>query len=302
MRGDGDLLLQHVAAARSRVLLCAPFIKAAVLSRLFSAAREGITIDVVTRWLPKEVAAGVSDLETFDLVAARPGASLRLLNRLHAKLYLADNAMLAGSANMTATALGWCDNPNVELLMQVPADAEAVTRCLAELEHARPATAEERDAIRAKAQAMPPLKLPGSEETDEHLAQPWLPRSGAPARLYQVYRERGIDRLTRAAVEAARHDLDALGLPPGLGETEFNRAVAGRFASMPGMRDVMTGVAVDLTDEDAVQVLQGVVTADGMPPETQWLIIREWFTHFMPDTIEVAPQSYIVRPRPGSLI
>jgi len=147
MRRDGDLLVEHVSAAKSRVVLCAPFMKVGVVKRLLAAITPGVAVEIVTRWHAEEVAAGVSDLGVFDLAAARPGTSLSLLDHLHAKLYFADEALLAGSANLTATALGWCNDPNLELLTPVSSADPAVRRCMEGLALARPATATERDAI-----------------------------------------------------------------------------------------------------------------------------------------------------------
>ena len=63
MRRDGDMLVEHLSGARTRVLLCAPFIKAGVLKRLLTVIPASVTLDIVTRWRPEEIAAGVSDLE-----------------------------------------------------------------------------------------------------------------------------------------------------------------------------------------------------------------------------------------------
>jgi hypothetical protein len=300
MRSDGDKLLQHVSVASGTVLLCAPFIKAPVLRRLFQAVPEGVAIEVVTRWHPKEVAAGVSDLETFEIVAGRENASLRLLDNLHAKLYVAGDAVLAGSANLTAPALGWCKAPNLEILMPVPKDSIEVQACIGSLKEAREATEAERDRVRELASKIKIEVMPAADPMEPELASPWLPRSGGPARLYQVYTGQGVDRLTSSTVEAARYDLEALAVPKGLPEPEFDRAVAARFVAMPTMHAIMEGIADDLADAEAITVLEGVNFDLGMTPESQWHVIKEWFMHFMPTTIEVAPQSYIVRRKPGA--
>ena len=60
----------------------------------------------VTRWLPQEVAAGVSDPEILDMLEERGNFTLSLVDRLHAKLYIAGERCLAGSANVTLAGLG----------------------------------------------------------------------------------------------------------------------------------------------------------------------------------------------------
>ena len=86
MRRDGDRLVEHLSSARREVLICAPFIKAGVIAKVLSAIPDNVEVRVITRWLPREIAVGVSDLAVFDLVAEHGNASLRLLDRLHAKI------------------------------------------------------------------------------------------------------------------------------------------------------------------------------------------------------------------------
>jgi hypothetical protein len=39
---------------------------------------------------------------------------------------------------------------------------------------------------------------------------------------------------------------------------------------------------------------------DGIAPETRWLIVREWLTHFLGDAYEIAPQNFVLRLKPGA--
>jgi hypothetical protein len=300
MRHDGDILIEHLAAARSRVLLCAPFIKTRVLQALLSRIGPSVSLHVVTRWLPEEVAAGVSDLEVLDIVAARAGASLALLDRLHAKLYVADNGVLAGSANLTATALGWCSRPNLEILTTLSISDVAVARCLEELNAARPATEAERQRVRALADKLPVARMPAAQEVDGNSVGPWLPRLAAPQRLFAAYLQSARDRLTVEALAAADHDLQALDLPASLGEVAFKRAVASRFAAMPNVARILVAAASDLTDADGVALIREIHPDSDQPAESNWQVVREWMTYFLSDTYEIAPQSFITRRRPGA--
>ena len=240
MRRDGDRLLAHLAGARQRVLLCAPFIKVGVLENLLRAVPAHVTVEVVTRWIPAEVAVGVSDLEVFDLVGGRTGATLKLLDRLHAKLYLADDSILAGSANLTGPALGWSSKPNLELLTDLTPFDPAVEVCLAQLAEARIATVAERDRVRELAGAIvvPQLDLVADVESAVPLSL-WLPELAAPQRLYQAYIARTRDRLATSVLEAALDDLAALAIPGGLPEPEFKAAVAAAFRGMPAVDRIL---------------------------------------------------------------
>lgn len=299
MRRDGDLLVAHVARAKKSVLLCAPFIKLGVAERLLGAVGPDVTVEIVTRWHAEEVAAGVSDLAVFDLAVSRPGVTMRLLDNLHAKLYASDDMLLAGSANLTATALGWCDKPNLELLMPIPADDEAVLRCRTALATARLATVEERVAIQAVVDSLQQSPLPNARAVDDALAGLWLPKLAAPERLYPAYMPSGRERLTSSAIEAADHDLQALDIEPGLNDASFRAKVAERFSKMPAVSIILKAAQSDLTDAAAADLIESLVETSDMRAAVRWQIVREWLTYFMRDKYEIAPQSFVTRLRPG---
>jgi len=301
MRRDGDRLLSHLASARDEVLLCAPFIKAGVLSNLLRQVDLKVRVRVVTRWLPAEVAVKVSDLEVYDVLAARDGAELHLFDRLHAKLYVADGRVLAGSANLTANALGWSPQPNLELLTELSPSDEAVTACLAELAQARPATEEERDRIRELARAIGAPALNLAEDVELSSAPTlWLPQSGAPNRLFQAYMPRTRERLSASVLETAMADLEALGVPPGLTEPAFVTFVTDAFQRMPAIVCILEAAAGDLTDAGGADIIGQMGLDAELAPETRWLIVREWLTHFLGDRYEIAPQSFVLRLRAGA--
>lgn len=301
MRRDGDRLVEHLAAATKEVLICAPFIKAGVLTSLLQAVPSPISVRVVTRWIPVEIAVGVSDLEVFDVVAARPGAKLELLDRLHAKIYVADSVALVGSANLTGAALGWSSKPNLELLTPLVVTDEAVHRCLDQLDEARPATVEERDRVRELADKIkvPELDLV-SDSTSTAPAVLWLPQLAAPARLYQAYVPQTRDRVTSSVLEAALSDLDALGIPDGLAEPAFRQAVADAFERMPAVQRLLVAAADDLRDADGADIIRQMPVEKALDAEQQWLIVREWMTSFLSDRYEIAPASFVVRLKPGA--
>jgi hypothetical protein len=301
MRRDGDRLITHLAQANQTVLLCAPFIKARVLKNLLRHIRSEVSVKVVTRWLPAEVALGVSDLEVFDVLEKRAFSSLWLLNRLHAKLYVADGEILIGSANLTATALGWSEEPNLELLTRVDLGDEPTRLAMEQLSEARQATRAERDEVEQLAHSIekPSLSM-AVDLAAEAMPSLWLPRLPAPKRLFQAYVERARERLTPEALSAALQDLHALGLPPSLTENGFNSAVASALLSMPAIARILASADDDLTDEAGIQIVQEIVGDNGVAADMQWLIVREWLTHFFSDRYEIAPQAFVLRRKPGA--
>ena len=111
----GETLLGLAGRTRDAAFLAAPFAKKDVVERLLDTLSAGVAVTLVTRWRPEEIAAGVSDLEVFDLLRSG-GHELRLLDHLHAKYYRFDETVVIGSANLTRRALGWARTSNLELV------------------------------------------------------------------------------------------------------------------------------------------------------------------------------------------
>jgi len=303
MIADGERLKALMQAAQSRVLLCSPFIKAGALGTVLSAVGEGISVRIVTRWLAAEVAAGVRDLEVFELVQERANTELVLLDDLHAKLYLADDSGLAGSANLTAAALGWSERSNVELLLPVRRGDPDVARLLRRLETARPATFAVRSAIEAEAAALGVLVLDESQDTAAEAADvrkhAWLPSCAAPGKLRAIYD----NPKTTAVVEGTRADgladLSDLHLSRGLSASEFDEAVRETLLLMPAFKRIIDRIPQGLTHSGGVALL-GELRPD-LPKAgaaVQWRIVRDWIAEFFQDQFEVAPESFITRLRP----
>lgn len=303
MIADGERLKALVNGARRHVLLCAPFIKVGVLRTVLSGLNDGVAVRIVTRWRAAEVASGISDLEVFELAIERPGTELALLDDLHAKLYLADDEGLAGSANLTATALGWADRSNVELLLPVNRSDEDVARLLRRLGRAEPATYAIRSAVEAEAAALNVARLDEGQDTSDDMGsarnQAWLPRCAAPGRLRAIYE----DAETTAVVEGTREDgladLRDLHIPSGLSPSEFEEAVRDTLLLMPAFRRIIDRIPQGLTDAAGTTlVLEACPRLSQSNAALQWRIVRDWISEFFQHEFEVAPESFVTRLRP----
>lgn len=303
MIADGERLKALLNSARRRVLLCAPFIKAGVLRTVLSVIDHGVAVRIVTRWRAAEVASGISDLEVFELANERPNTELALLDDLHAKLYLADDEGLAGSANLTAAALGWAERSNVELLLPVMRSEEEIARLLRRLERAEPATYAIRSAIEAEAAALNVARLDEgqdvSDDMDAARNHAWLPSCAAPGRLRAIYE----DAETTAVVEGTREDgladLRALHIPSGLSPSEFEEAVRDTVLLMPAFRRIINLIPQGLTDSAGTALVSEVrPDLNQSNAALQWRIVRDWISEFFRDEFEVAPESFVTRLRP----
>ena len=298
---EGDRLLLLLNGAREEVILCAPFMKRRTVARLLDAVVPEVPVTIYTRWRPEEVRAGVSDLEVFDIVEARVDANMLLVDELHAKLYVVDGQALIGSANLTATALGWTTPSNLELLHLVDRTAPDVDLCLQRLSHARAATREEALRIQAEADKLTAPELPMSNDLAEG-ERPglWLPSMSAPNRLYEAYDVSLRDRLSPPVLSAAQVELEVLDPPHGLTRKEFEAFVATRILEAPAMRLIADRIEKDdLTDRDAMDLIEGLAIEGNLPTHRRWEIVREWLTTFFDNRFEIVAESFVIRRRPG---
>jgi hypothetical protein len=262
--------------AHFRVVLGAPFIKLRPFQEALQVIPGSVKdVVVVTRWSAAEVAAGVSDPEIISAVEADGRGRVLLRHDLHAKLYVADEVCLVGSANLTGKALGTAANPNVELLVEMPSTDPHVAKVLTVLLHASQiATPGLATAVRAQADLLLEhgLVQPGVG-SGESVGQSWYPSSRAPAHLYEVYSGRTAGKST-AALAAALADLQSLDLPFGLDGAVFRAAVAARLASLPEVVALDQAGEVSVRElEEALRQRPGVTdAADAAEALTRWLL------------------------------
>ena len=302
---DGERLNLLIRAAKNEVLLCAPFIKAAVLKKLLGVVESDIPVKIITRWRPEEVAAGVSDLEVFEICQSRSNTQLALLDNLHAKIYLSDENALIGSANLTATALGWVDRSNVELLMPATRSDIDIVFLLKKLEQAEPATYSIKSKIEAAAAKLQNYKLPEAQEISEvwqnRPVTSWLPQCSAPAKLYKIYLSPDKADVVQSTRDDALQDLSVFNLPNGLSAEQFTREVMDLLCRMPAMSRIIKQVPRQISDADGAALI-GEMRPDLSKQDTQiqWQIVCEWIREFFNERFEVAPDKFVVRIRaPG---
>ena len=300
---DGERLKALLQRAQREVLLCAPFIKARVLETVLSAVEVSVFVRIVTRWRAREVAVGVSDLAVFEIANDRPNTALHLLDDLHAKLYLADNSGLIGSANLTAPALGWAMRNNVEILTAVRRGDPDVERLLKHLDIAVQATFAIRSAVESEVAT---LTVPNRDESREMVEDSgnrrnlaWFPRCAAPDQLHAMY----VNSETAAVVEGTRGDgladLRDLHIPGGMLAADFSNAVRETLLLMPAFKRILDRVPRGVTDADGIGlVIEARPDLTQADAAHQWRIIRDWIAVFFEDQFEVAPESFVTRLRP----
>lgn len=212
----GDLL-RSLCSDAQHLIIAAPYIKADALTKILVDVSPTTSLMCITRWNPHDLALGVSDTECRTLVTER-GGSFRLHPSLHAKYYRIDDVVLIGSANLTASALGWSLQSNLEILCRPGDDFNVATfqQCL--LEGAREISDDEF----VRWEAITQISDQSSTITG---GQPrfdtWRPATRDFRNLELSYRDREDEIASFDEQRAARRDIQALLIPPGLTDEQI---------------------------------------------------------------------------------
>ena len=294
-----DDLQELIATAGHELVLVAPFVKVATLERLLDHAPAEVVLTCITRWQPEEVAAGVSDLEVFDVLDNRAGATLLLWPRLHAKYFRADGRCLIGSANITSRALGWVQPSNVELLIEAPA---AHPRLLTFEKRARveaqPATThlrmlvakaageinrerEKPTAVSMVGDGSEPLPSDRNDITDLDI-DVWLPSLRQPSDLHRAYSGH-VEELSTMSSIAARRDLSALDPPGGLSAETFSKVVAAILLQMPMIARIDAYTASTRRFGAVRDLIVAKTGMEGQHAGIAWQTTMRWLLYFLPD-------------------
>lgn len=274
-----------LGTARLEVVVVAPFVKEPVLRRLLDRVSDDVErIRVVTRWKISEIAAGVSDPEIIALAGQDERISVGLCHRLHAKIFTADDRAIVGSANVTATALGLSNEPNIEITVAVHASHPSVVEVLTGLERlCTPATPGLAETMRSQAD----LYTASAPERAQESRQAWLPVTQSPERMFPAYSGADLD-LPHAVLRGVVEDLAALDVPPGLSEDAFNLVVRHKLHTLPELSDLEeSGGLSGPTLERAIS------DRTSLPPERVQSAaqrVAAWITHF--DDYMLTPAGY----------
>lgn len=273
---SGETLLRIIDGASSATLV-APFITVAGLAPVLERLDPSAEISIYTRWIPAEVAAGVSDPAVYFLVTERGGA-IFLEPRLHAKAYITNKGTVVGSANLTARALGFAEFANLEILEPVVTPSLALDALLAVLTRtaAKATEATVQSVLNAAAD------VPPSHYVEARPVEPWLPWHPVPDQVCAAYL--GLHPPVDPALLA--YDLQAIDAPPGLSHMQFIAHVSALLR-----QGVAGRVYTDCQRQPTYVAISRFVSLAGdagLPtpelPEARnarWVTMVEWFSHFL---------------------
>lgn len=292
----GNRLIDRLSQAQNNVILAAPFIKANVLERLLTSVPTGVELQCVTRWKAEEIIAGVSDLEVWGLIKDRPKTRLCLRSNLHAKYYRIDDICFVGSANLTATALGWSTNPNLEFLVEISTesnetkDFEALLleSCLNVDQKLYEEIAQKIEKLKECFPHFFVLDEEGAICNEYHqdignalVLDKWVPTLRNPEDLYLAYAGQ-IDKLSTMSREVAFHDLEAFFIPKGLPRPLFETDIALQLLEKPILRNLDAYLETPRRFGEVTAYLQSKL--EGIEDlKSVWQTLMRWLRYFLPD-------------------
>ena len=276
----GELVRTAFQGESDEVTIVAPFIKVEALRSLLAVVPESSRVRCVTRWLPRDIAAGVSDPEIIDVLEERGNFSIFLVDALHAKLYLAGKKCLVGSSNVTMPGLGAAGKNNIEVLVTVSSDDPAVAQVLDEISLVeRPATRDDAYMARRLADSLSPLLTTSSDGKGV-----WFPRSRRPERAYEFYKHAPRGYLG-SAEKILLGDIARANIQPGYDENTFRTLIRSLLGEIPFGREILTeNEDVTLTRADAQAYLDSVAAGD-FSVDDLWYSFVSWMSYFYSDQV-----------------
>lgn len=280
---QGERIRLLFESVEDDVAIIAPFIKLDALESLLSVIPVRSHLRCVTRWIPREVALGISDVQVFDALVERGNATVSLVDNLHAKMYIAGSKCLVGSANLTLAGLGERgENSNIEVLVETGIDDLGIVSTLNQIALA------ERLATRQIAESALQLaeSLSGIANSENQEEMPWFPGSRIPESAFRVYSipQKGF---ASRAERTLRRDVALSNIQPGLNDSQFRDAIRVLLYGIPIARKILDSVDdCSLTFADAYPNLRGMV-GEEFSADDRWLAFVRWMACFFPDKVMI---------------
>ena len=275
----GDILGEHCSDAQN-LIIAAPYIKVDALTKILDDTNPAASLICITRWNPHDLAIGASDTECRTIVNER-GGSFRLHQSLHAKYYRMDHKVLVGSANLTASAMGWSTETNLEILCHPGDDFDVCTFQRELLKDAREISDDEFARWETIARI-------GARNIDAVSGSPprlgsWRPSTRDPRHLVLAYHGREEEIASFDEQGAAVRDVQALAIPTGLSHGEIQAWVATSLLSTS-----FADAVIQLYDKEpmsAARILAQSYSLSITEARRDMETVQNWLASLAPDTL-----------------
>jgi hypothetical protein len=291
----GHQLSEFLADAQVELLVVAPFIKVDALERLLADVSESVQVDIFTRWRLSELSIGVSDIDVWKAVENRENTRLFLVNNLHAKYFRSDAKVITGSANVTATALGWSLAPNLELLISTDADDSCV-----KFEDSLSSSSIEVNEVIYREFALKLAEIDPPQILYSPDACPvlidfnyWTPSTRDPSDIWRVYSGHPELVAERDFAEIksilSLVDLSATRLED---QTRFRKFFAAIILSLPFFKKISESFDSALRFREGTELMEQLLNLSKEDAKAQWQVAIRWLIYFAPDQFEVSRRNY----------
>lgn len=261
---------EMMRSARRQVIIVSAFVRSETLEKLFADIHSDVDIRVYARWRVSDIASGASDVGVIDVIDQR-GADFRVHDALHAKIYIADDRALVGSANATGAGLGISQhNSNLEILLPCPSDCPEIKNVLGILQKKsrRPARLPEATLQCAR-------RFAGIHE-DAGSGDNWLP-SASPKSVLLFSRGKNPDD------ERAVEDCYILGIGPETTKKRLGSIVRARRAFIILKEALAKDYHDELPDRRIAGILSDEFSIDLATADQKWRNLKEWIEEFSND-------------------
>jgi hypothetical protein len=217
-------LASWLERAHKRIDLYCPFVRSKALMTLFEKVDPEVAVSLTMRWDERSFQSGSCDPEVYNYCAAR-GIRLYKHSRIHLKMFVIDHdALIHGSANLTARALGMLRPSNRECLVGGLKVAEPDRAAMREIES-------EADLV-TKADYEWALDLVPEFTRDDVSSEPSKVRTGQ-CLLSDLPMSKTTAALWDAYQSGESHtDLERFNIPDGLNKLCFSEALRRAFLDL----------------------------------------------------------------------
>lgn len=127
----GSLVSADLGQASQEVIVVSPYVTVPGIQYMQQALEPGVGFTLITLFDIMAFALGTADIEAMLIIASRKGGLVRLLPRLHAKIYARDwSSWWVGSANATGAGLQIEGHGNIEILGHLNGASSSLSRIL----------------------------------------------------------------------------------------------------------------------------------------------------------------------------
>lgn len=125
----GALVSADLGRASQEVTVVSPYVTVPGIQYTQQTVEPGVGFTLITRFDIMAFALGTADIEAMLIIASRKGGLVRLLPRLHAKIYARDwSSWWVGSANATGAGLQIEERGNLEILGHLNGASSSLSR------------------------------------------------------------------------------------------------------------------------------------------------------------------------------